>query len=188
MISQGGKASDQIIVLAIAKSMLENLPQLLNMEEANESLFQKGENGTLNSLTTVLSQEAQRYNKLLITIRKSLVELEKAVKGLVVMSASLEKMFGSFLDNQVPELWQPVSFSSMKPLQDYIKDLQQRITILRDWMINGQPNYFWLPGFFFTQGRLTLVTLLINFRISDCYPAKPCKEIQYPHRHSHLHV
>lgn len=39
------------------------------MDEAAESLFVRDENGRLNSLTTVLGQEADRFNKLLRVLR-----------------------------------------------------------------------------------------------------------------------
>lgn len=52
-----------------------NLPPLLHlavrldMDEALESLFERDENGRVNSLTTVLGQEADRFTKLLKVLR-----------------------------------------------------------------------------------------------------------------------
>lgn len=46
-----------------------------------------------------------RYNRLLNTIRGTLNDLLKALKGLVVMSQQLEEMANSLFNNQVPELW-----------------------------------------------------------------------------------
>ncbi len=42
-----------------------------------------------------------RFNRLSRTISSSLKELQKAIKGLVVMSAELESMYNSMLTNQV---------------------------------------------------------------------------------------
>ena len=56
-------------------------------------------------MNTVLVQEVLRYNKLLSTIKSSLSDLLKAIKGLVVMSQQLETMSEKIFNNQVPELW-----------------------------------------------------------------------------------
>ena len=52
--------------------------------------------------------QIQRYNVLLQTIRTSLVELEKGIKGLVVMSSDLEEVFTCIHNAQVPPLWSKV--------------------------------------------------------------------------------
>lgn len=56
-------------------------------------------------MNTVLVQEVLRYNKLLATIKSSLSDLIKAIKGLVVMSQQLETMSEKLFNNQVPDLW-----------------------------------------------------------------------------------
>ena len=45
---------------------------------------------------------------LLKTIRSSLADLEKGIKGLVVMSADLEEVFTCIYNAQVPALWSKV--------------------------------------------------------------------------------
>jgi len=41
----------------------------LDIELANQEMFQPDEKGRLNSLTTVLTQEVERFNKLLKVIK-----------------------------------------------------------------------------------------------------------------------
>jgi dynein heavy chain len=53
-------------------------------------------------MNTVLVQEIVRYNRLLLIMKVSLVNVKKALKGLVVMSEDLEKLSNSLYDNQVP--------------------------------------------------------------------------------------
>ncbi|KAL0620242.1 Dynein heavy chain 6, axonemal, partial [Plecturocebus cupreus] len=46
----------------------------------------------------------------------SLEMLNKAIAGLVVMSEEMEKVYNSFLNNQVPALWSHTAYPSLKPL------------------------------------------------------------------------
>jgi dynein heavy chain len=43
------------------------------------------------SMNTVLTQELTRFNKLIVIIRKSLGDLQLALKGRILMSAALER-------------------------------------------------------------------------------------------------
>lgn len=79
----------------------------------------------------------------------SLINVKKALKGLVVMSEDLEKLANSLYDNQVPKLWAEKGFLSLKPLSSWTKDLNDRIEFLTNWIDHGTPNIFWISGFFF---------------------------------------
>lgn len=46
-----------------------------------------------------------RYNRLLTVIHRSLQDLLKALKGLVVLSQELENMANSLYINVVPDMW-----------------------------------------------------------------------------------
>ena len=63
------------------------------------------------SMNTVLVQEALRYNGLLDVVAASIKECIKAVKGLVVMSPSLEAVCNSLYDNQVESVIVPLLLS-----------------------------------------------------------------------------
>ena len=56
----------------------------------------------MKSLSVVLGQEIERFNNLTTIVIASLAELQKAIKGVVVMSGELEQMYTNFLNNQVP--------------------------------------------------------------------------------------
>lgn len=60
-------------------------------------------------------------------MHSTLIDLQKAIKGLVVMSLELEKMNISFLNAKVPEAWEKVAYLSLKPLGSWVKDLIERL-------------------------------------------------------------
>lgn len=85
----------------------------------------------------------------------SLSDLRKAIKGEVVMSDELDKMYQSILNNKVPENWAELAYPSLKPLASWIENLRERIDFFKKWLVNGKPKAYWMPSFFFPQGFLT---------------------------------
>jgi len=51
------------------------------------------------SMNTVLAQEVIRYNRLLVVMAKMLKDVQKALKGEVVMSEDLDKLASSMFNN-----------------------------------------------------------------------------------------
>lgn len=110
-------------------------------------------------------------------VRSSLVELEKGIKGLVVMSSNLEETFTSIHDGRVPPLWEKVTFTqssfilvhlrqlnvvgefvwmflsvrqaypSLKPLAAWTRDLGQRVSQFQLWAETTHP-----PKLFWLSG------------------------------------
>ncbi|KAJ3192063.1 Dynein heavy chain 6, axonemal [Irineochytrium annulatum] len=170
--SSGLGISSEDMVANVATAILDRWPEPLTLDltGVNDNairpdtqtnitimnMFKKDASGRIiNSLSTVVCQEAVRFNRLLSVVKMSLENLVKALKGLVVMSSDLELVFKSLLNNEIPLSWMNVAYPSLKPLGSWVKDLHLRIEFLEHWIEKGQPPCFWLPGFFFPQGFLT---------------------------------
>lgn len=100
-------------------------------------------------------QEMVRFNRLSKIMRSTLEQLKKAVKGLVVMSASLENMYNCFQFARVPPEWENAAYPSLKPLGYWVENFFQRLQTLHVWLVGGPPAAFWVSGFFFPQGFMT---------------------------------
>ena len=98
----------------------------------------------------------------------SLRELQRALKGLVVLSAELEAMGNAVFDQRVPASWTASAYPSLKPLSPWFKDLMQRLHFVTAWIDIGIPAVFWISGFFFPQGFLTAI--LQNYARKYRYP------------------
>lgn len=149
-----GKSGDDII-LELILEMQEKQPQLIDPADCAKHLFKVNNHGLMHCLATVLLQEIERFNKLLLTMKNSLVSLSRAIQGLEIMSEELDKMYGAFLKNRVPPNWVAVAYPSLKPLAAWIVDLVKRVEFMRIWCQEGHPKCFWLPGFFFPHGFMT---------------------------------
>lgn len=109
--SSGGKSQDDIC-RDIATEILSKLPPDFNVAEAQRLFPVKYD----ESMNTVLIQELVRFNRLLSTVRESLQQVLKALKGLVVMSKDLEDVVSGLSLGKLPDMWAAKSYPSLKPL------------------------------------------------------------------------
>lgn len=152
----GDDASEKdATVLALVDEMLKRMPPPMDVENAHPLTIQRISDGSMNSLGVFVVQEASRFNTLRKVVMKSLVEMKKAIKGLVVMSMELEDMYHGILFQRVPKKWESAAYPSLKPLAPWIEDMFLRLDDIGSWLKNGPPVAYWVPGFFFPQGFVT---------------------------------
>lgn len=149
-----GRSSDDI-VYEFAEGILDSVIPNIPTDDVNVHMYKKDKKGRVSSLTTVLTQEIDRYDKLLKLIHNSMKQLQKAIKGLVVMSDALEEIFTAFMNNQVPGMWNKIAYNSLKSLGSWTRDLILRLDFISIWVRYGPPTSYWISGFYFPQGFLT---------------------------------
>ncbi|CAK9798189.1 Dynein axonemal heavy chain 6 [Anthophora quadrimaculata] len=150
-----GKSSSEV-VYEIADMIKERIQLKIDSLQCNPNHMKRDSMGRLPSLTTVLIHEVDRYNILLKKIHDSIENLQRAIKGFVVMSEELENVFVALVNNQVPQMWHAVNvYPSLKTLGSWIRNLELRIDFIQIWLIDTKPVSFWISGLSFPQGFLT---------------------------------
>lgn len=78
----------------------------------------------------------------------SLITLQKAIAGLVVMSEEMDHIYTSFLNNQVPAHWANSAYPSLKPLASWVRDLALRTSFIQVWegKYNTKPIHIHSPA------------------------------------------
>eukprot|EP00033_Pygsuia_biforma_P005625 GCRY01006214.1.p1 GENE.GCRY01006214.1~~GCRY01006214.1.p1 ORF type:complete len:1920 (-),score=585.98 GCRY01006214.1:315-5459(-) len=150
-VHTGEALSIESQVMNMAEDLLSKGPELLPYHETVQARADDPA-----PLTNVLFQEMERYNILITTVRNSLTNLQRALKGLVVMSADLEEVFTALSDGKVPSVWQN-AYPSLKPLGPWMRDFAARVDMFSQWAEGQSPKVFWLGGFTFPSGFLTAV-------------------------------
>ena len=69
----------------------------------------------------------------------SLHELQRALKGLVILSADLESMGDAIYDQLVPSILSSAAYPSLKPLSSWFKDFLLRLDFISKWIEHGVP-------------------------------------------------
>lgn len=150
-VSAGAGKSREEIIADTAKGIETRLPEPFDLEHVQA----KYPVSYSESMNTVLAQEVERFNKLLVVMRGTLALVQKGLRGLVVMSAELEAMGNALYDQKVPLVWEGKAYPSLKPLAPWVKDLLERLAFVQKWIDQGIPAVFWISGFFFPQGFMT---------------------------------
>jgi dynein heavy chain len=104
--SSGSSGSKDETIQAMANDIESKIPPNFDMEFAQLKYPVLWE----ESMNTVLCQELIRFNTLLILMRNTLSNIQKAIKGLAVMSSELE-VFGTIHhSNSCVRVTDPLSF------------------------------------------------------------------------------
>ncbi len=157
--SSSGKSSDGGSDTKVSEQtarILERMPKVFDLRIAHPLTFAKM-GDAMNSLGVFLSQELIRFNGLIEVMVQSLIQLQRAIKGEVVMSSELEVMYNAFIFQKVPPVWEEAGYPCLKPLPSWTEDFFARLDFMWRWLEQGPRPAYWLSGFFFPQGFMTSV-------------------------------
>jgi dynein heavy chain len=149
--SSGGGMSREDVIADISQRLESKTPPKIDLD----FVIEKFPTAYGESMNTVLTQEVIRYNALLVIMARMLADVQKALKGEIVMSEDLDGLATSLFNNQVPAAFGKVGFLSLKPLSSWVNDLNQRIDFIMNWINVSIPPAFWISGFFFPQAFFT---------------------------------
>merc|ERR550534_3188668 len=134
----GGGSGPEETVSEVANDILLRIKRQYDLQAIGEKYPVTYE----ESMNTVLVQELTRFNRLIKVIIDSLKEIQKAIKGLVLLSPQLEATFFSIFDGKVPAMWMAKSYPSLKPLGSYVNDLAERLRFFQTWIDQGIPRIY----------------------------------------------
>jgi hypothetical protein len=148
LVAATGVASEEQFAIARVSEILSDLPSpfpltLLRNLDVDDAV------------DVVLKHEVLLYNELLGVMRGSLEELQRGLKGLIIVDERLEVLQRRLLANRIPELWLEASFPSILGLRGYLTDVRERVAFIDDWLREGRPGRFRLGAFYHPEEFLT---------------------------------
>merc|ERR1711871_105750 len=146
-----GEESNDDKVLRVIRDIAENLMEPFDMYVVDQQLIGRSDPDPLQE---VLRQEIDRYNALIRVLNSSVVDLDRGIQGLIVITTELEEIYEAVLVGRVPGPWS-FAYPSLKPLGSWTSNMLERVSQMREWVFQGMPKVFWLQGFTYPTGFLT---------------------------------
>lgn len=148
--SGSGGETRESVVNKLAEDYLERLPPEYNMIKVRKQL------NKIDPLTIFLKQEIYRMNQVITKIRRTLEDLQLAIKGTIVMNTELQEALNYLYDAKVPPKWEKISWIA-PTLGYWFSDVLARTIQFTNWVEEGRPKIFWLSGFFNPLAFLTAI-------------------------------
>ena len=108
-----------------------------------------------NDLPTTLNAMNSRFNTLVVTMSRSLSDLQKALVGEIGMSDSLDELGVEVFNGFLPSMFRRLAPNTQMKLGPWIGHFTRRMDQYTDWIENGEPAVMWLSGLGSPQSYLT---------------------------------
>ncbi|CAH1165598.1 unnamed protein product [Phyllotreta striolata] len=125
----------------VAKDILKKIPEEYEIWRVRR-YFQR----TMSPTVIVLLQELERFNKLITTIRRTLIQLGKALAGEIGMDSVLDNVAVSLFNGQLPASWRKLAPATCKNLSTWMEHFENRQAQFFQWSTSGEPTVLWLSG------------------------------------------
>jgi len=156
------KVPEVFDLLIVRRELTEKIAARLGGEAKADSDDDEEEHDTggiakpLPPTTVVLLQELERWNLLVNKMGASLSELQKALKGIVGMSAELDELADSLFNGFLPGSWRRLAPHTEKGLGSWMAHFQRRYDQYKEWVDTAQdPKVIWLSGLHIPESYLT---------------------------------
>ncbi|XP_071826175.1 dynein axonemal heavy chain 10-like isoform X2 [Apostichopus japonicus] len=146
----GSGISREDFIANIASDIQGKLPQQFDLDKIRKKLGLD-----ISPTTVVLLQELERFNLLISRMSKSLIELQRALKGEVGMSSVLDEVARALFNGQIPAIWRRLAPDTLKSLGNWMIHFQRRFSQYTTWVNDSEPPVIWLSGLHIPESYLT---------------------------------
>ena len=150
LVAGGGGMSREEHIAATASDIQAKVPK-----EYDLMLIAKQIGVDRTPAQIVLLQELERFNTLVVTMSRSLSDLQKALVGEIGMSDSLDELGVEVFNGFLPSMFRRLAPNTQMKLGPWIGHFTRRMDQYTDWIENGEPAVMWLSGLGSPQSYLT---------------------------------
>ncbi|GFR93524.1 dynein heavy chain 10, axonemal [Elysia marginata] len=137
-------------IAQIANDVIDKLPQEFDLPKIKRALGLD-----ISPTTVVMLQELERFNNLVARMRRSLVNLKRALAGEVGMSNELDDVARSLYNASIPNIWRRLAPVTLKSLGNWMVHFQRRLKQYYQWVNDCEPAVMWLSGLHIPESYLT---------------------------------
>ncbi|XP_019718448.1 dynein heavy chain 10, axonemal-like [Hippocampus comes] len=146
----GGSISRDEYITQVAQGIQNKLPALFDLD-----VIRKQFGTDISPTSVVLLQELERFNKLVVRMKRSLAELQRALAGEVGMSSELDEVARALFNGQIPAIWKKLAPDTLKSLGNWMIHFKRRFEQYKSWVDSAEPKVMWLSGLHIPESYLT---------------------------------
>jgi len=124
----------------VARDIQSKIPEPFDMQILRKEM------GVPSPTGVVLLQELERWNRLVVKMKASLRDLQKALVGEIGMSQELDALSQALFNGQLPAMWAKLTPATQKKLSSWMIWFTRRYRQYSDWVEVGEPRVMWLSG------------------------------------------